>query len=313
MATESEHLFEGMAVCSWKVDGGRSLAFPIRNVVERGGNRLVKRKRPYRDGAKLDDTGSDDTEWSMDALFNNSIEESGLDLKTPLYPTVLDELIASFRVHKTGTLTLPTRGDVRVRVASFVRTEVESARDSAILSLTFAEDNEDFINAQSFQPRSVNASMGRVVEAATFSAQSDGVWNGKLSDLRELGANLEAIANFPGNTVSDVDSQVNIVVGTTNSVLNAFLREDTSNKALLADPKMHRTQRRLEETRDIASRARGNARNGRPSLTSFVVAGACTIFDIAAQTSQSAEDLIDVNPGLPYIIPAGTRINIFGA
>src|SRR5262245_15019791 len=105
--------FEDYEVCSWKV-GQRSgtLKFPVSSIQESGGNRIVERNRPYRNGAKLDDVGSNATKWTIEAVFENSIMEGekGLDQNVLLYPNVLNAVLDSFRIHGTGDLVIPTRG-----------------------------------------------------------------------------------------------------------------------------------------------------------------------------------------------------------
>jgi len=102
--------FEQYSVASWTVNN-RTLAFPAKVINDNGGNRIVQRERPFRDGAKLDDTGSRATVWAFEVLFENSIEESGLEINAmPLYPDVINAIIESFKTHETGDLVVPTVG-----------------------------------------------------------------------------------------------------------------------------------------------------------------------------------------------------------
>src|SRR5690242_2889711 len=98
--TQPAEIFERYPVAKWRVGSGAPIAFPIQEITETGGNRIVPHERPYRDGGKLDDTGCKPTTWRFRAIFNNSIAEQDL-ANAVLYPTVLRALIRSFRMHET--------------------------------------------------------------------------------------------------------------------------------------------------------------------------------------------------------------------
>lgn len=311
-------VFEQYEVCSWKVGSKQgTLRFPVVTITETGSNRIVERNRPYRDGAKLDDVGSAATKWQVEAIFENSMMdgEPDLDQSTPLYPDVINALIESFRTHSTGDLVLPTRGKIRARAESYSRTESNSERDYAKITLTFCEDNEDNVDAQKFKQRQVNASARSLTSTTEFDAQSEGAWSMSLFDLKEFGSELEAFANLPGDTRRDLDTQVGIVTSTVASVLRTSVKAFRENGYdALQDPESSRTQRKLEETQDLAGRSRAQARAGRPRLVPYRVDQGTDIFTIATQLGQDSMDLMDVNPTIdPSWIPAGTVIRVFEA
>lgn len=308
---EDPEIFPQFEIASWKVGSIPLVKFPVASINETGGNRLVERERPYRDGAKFDDTGSKAKRFTVKVLFNNTIQEPDLPSIPPLYPDAMKLMIASFDQHVTGDLTLPTRGKFRARAESYARDEAAEGRDEATVSFTFVQDNEDNVGAAAFQVKRVNASVKRLGETTEFSAQSEGVWDTSLADLREFCSELEGIANYPGNTVDDVDSQASIVISTCNRTQRGFSKANKRNESLLRDPELSRTQRKLDETRDMAGRARNDARAGRPPIDSIIVPNDTDLYTIAAQYGQSVIDLIDLNAGLdPTFIAAGTIVRI---
>ena len=302
-------VFEQYPVATWQVGHFEPLAFPVISIQETGANRIVERNRPYRDGAKLDDTGRKATKWSVDAIFENSIDEPGIDPTTDLYPTVMNDLIATFEVHGTGDLTLPTRGKVRARAESYSRSETEGERDYAKVTFTWIEDNEDNVDAQSLEAPDVNTSAQRLTEQTEFTAQSEGTWGLSLADLREFGSELEGIANYPGDMLSELDSKVGIVLSTANSVIRAF----TSPRGLelLRDPENSHTQRQLEAVKEMAAQALAVAGGGKPKLTAYRVNADTDLFAIASDIGQYAKDLMNINPGVdPLAVPKGAVIKI---
>ena len=149
-AVPRDPVFEQYPSASWSVGTQVALVFPVTEITEEGGNRIVLRERPYRDGAKVDDIGSKAKSWSLKAIFENTINEGLIQNGQPLYPGVLNELIRSFDQHETGDLIVPTVGKVRARAQSYVRTERNDERDYATVEFKFVQDNEDAIDATSF-------------------------------------------------------------------------------------------------------------------------------------------------------------------
>lgn len=304
-------VFEQYPVASWTVGRLPPLRFVVLSISEGGGNRIVQRERPYRDGAKLDDTGSKAKTWNITALFDNGITEEGLDESKLLYPTVLNEMISSFDIHETGDLVVPTRGRVRCRAETYQREETETDRDDARCVFTFVEDNEDNVGSQQFEQMTINASSIRLAERTTFSMTSEGVWSSSLAELNEFASELEGIASFPGDTVANVDSQCSIVIGAANRVIRAFSRENEENMDLLNDPELSMAQRKLEETKDMVSRATAEAFKGRPRIVPYFVQNDTDIFTIAASLNQNSMDLMDINPGVDaFYIQKGSVINV---
>lgn len=304
-------IFEQFPAASWKVGQKPQLFFPVESIQEEGGNRIVERERPYRDGAKLDDTGSKARRWSVEVLFDNSIDETTTaNGGALLYPEILNEFIRSFDEHEVGDLVLPTVGKIRARAQSYSRKEVQDAeRDAGRLTLKFIEDNEDSVGARSFEPPTVKASARILAEQATFSAQADGVWDGTMADLNEFGDNLEAIASFPTDTVQDIDAQAGIVVAATNRVLHAFTNERPTEKARkqLTDPDSSVTQRKLLTLKDTSAKAKQDLTV--EGITRIVVQDTCDLFAIAVSLGTTVEELIRMNPGIdPFNVNKGVTI-----
>ncbi len=314
-AKPSDPVFEQYPSCSWTV-GGKTIVFPALMITEEGGNRIVNRERPYRDGAKIDDVGSKPKSWTIETLFNNTIEEGSTQNGKALYPAVLNDLVRSFDQHDTGDLVVATVGKVRARAMSYSRVERQDERDSATLELKFIQDNEDKIDATSFTLPTVRGSLQQLTEAAVFSAQSDASFSSSLADLNEFADGLVAIANFPGNTLQDVDSQAGIVVGATNRVLDAFTSKSNNPRIkarnMLSDADASITQRRLTALADTSARARADLRGNQPPIIRVVLDVPMTIFDAAIQFGQDATKLMAINSSLDMLhIPAGAVVRIY--
>lgn len=297
--------------------GGRSFAFAVTKIDEIGANRLIERERPYRDGAKLDDTGSKATRWTLEAIFENSIEDEGLNTINGgklLYPDVLNQLIDLFKVHETGDLVVPTVGKRRARAESYRRTEAADQRDCALVSFVFTEDNEDSVNASSIQAPTANANARRLGETTTFSAQTMGSWSQALSQLNVFMYQLEGLVTSPIDSVQRIRQGARQVGMHAVRVTQTFSRPDRAGRNLMLDPSNGHLERKLAQQVEIAARAANEARRGRPKLVQLVFRETTSLFRISIVVNQAFEDLLSVNPDVdPFLIPAGTVVNVFAS
>lgn len=304
---------ENSPVGSWVVGTSDTLKFPIERISETGGNRIVERERPYRPGAKLDDTDAKATRWSVTIRCNNSTDEQDLDPNVPGYPDLADKLIETFKQHLTGDLSLPTRATVRARAATWQRDESIEAQDECMLVLTWVEDNEDRIGAQSIQRPTVRSSAQQNVQDAVFSAEGNGISGLSIEDLTQFASEIEGIVNFPENFASDVQAVIGRVDRAVDSILGSFQKVSTEGRDLLMDPEASTTLRLLHGVKDQIHQALGEKFSRLKQIVPIAYPRPMSIFAIANDLKQDAEDLIDINAQLEDVmaIPANQTVRVF--
>lgn len=309
-------IYENYPIAKWQVGSSSQIAFPVKSISESGGNRIIPRERPYRDGAKLDDTGRKERRWSFTVIFENTIEESNLTSingNTLLYPNILNKIIESFDNHNTGDLVVPTTGSVRARAESYTRDEDSELRDCAILKIEFVEDNEDSIRATSFNIPTANATSRKLAETTTFDTQSGGMWSDSLDGLEESAGNLEDFSNQFSDTADDINHTGDRVVSLSKRSKALFTKPWQDGRNLLNDPENSSAQRDLNAHEDIAARAKNDARKGKPRIIIVVSTENQTLMSIASYFSQDFSDLLAINAELPdpTYIPKGTYVNVY--
>lgn len=312
---EEEEVFARLVVASWEVKGKPKLALACTRISQTYANRIVRRKRPYREGARLDDTGGDPTQWELEGLYHNGHDEPGLP--ELLYPAHLDAVCDALVVHETGTLTTPTRGARRCRLMTFRRVEDAGLRDAAVLTCTFEEDNEDDAKASSFKAPSARAVARSLAQDTTDGLEEAGSLGDAVSELNEAAAELEGLANAPGEFVSDIDAQVNACTHAVDRVGSAFSDASSAGAAeiaaILTDPQNSRAGRALTKLGDVAGRERARV-GGVLGLRSVTYPSTVSIFDVARDVEQDATKLMGLNPSLAedfLRIAAGRSIRVF--
>lgn len=335
---------EQYGVGQWRpVSGGQAYAFPVVSVSEGGGNRIIRRERAYRQGCKLDDTGSKEIVWMIDAVFENSIQEPGTEAingDLVLYPEVLNELIDSFRLYhdEAGDLYVPTVGWVRARLQDYDRKEgPDEGQDTATLTMVFVSDNEDKIDAGAFTRPSVNANAIRLSQETTFDEQSEGIWNDDSQTLQEFAAGLESWANSPDDSEQELESRVRVVRGAAKRVRNAYSKPikrvtgsgstapgksaqmgaakagGRNSRDALVDPEGATVNIKLHRIEGMAARSKVESRRGRQPLVTVVFERPQSLATVAAVFGQTIDSLIAANPQLEDLlyIPPRTPIRVY--
>jgi hypothetical protein len=298
--------------------------FTVETISQSGGNRLVKRERPYRDGCKIDDTGSNAVSWRLECLFSNAQEEDGLEKNDrPQYPDLLDEMVGSCDVHETGDLMLPTGGPYRARFEGYERVESYGERDCGRVTFTFCADNEDQVGADSFRPPMVDASAKRLAEVTVFSAQSSAIWNEDLGgdgvpgqSLDEFLGQLEDLSNSPDTASSELADRAFKVRMQARRAQRILLDPFHPAHQTLSSPDSSRAERRLRSVEDMAGRAQAPRSPTRPTIVSIPVDRDRTLASIAVERRQNYEELLEINLGRvadPTFIEAGDVVRVFGS
>lgn len=288
---------------SFVPDDGEEVLFPVVSREKQSGNRIVRRKRPYRPGEKLDNTGEQADSFSVVALFTNDIDEPRLGVDTPLWPDRINLLDAALRTSETGTLHLPWERNIRVRAESWSRSADTSIRNAERMTIVFVRDNEDNLDPSEITEW-FGGNASRTVEEATFDADSFGSWDGDFSELTKFAAELEALANAPGELLADIDAKAGQVTRAVESI------ERTVG---LSDPENAPLQRKLLEIKDSASRSSAQARASRTRVTTRSYDHDTDIYTVAAELGQKVSELIQLNSQLedPTYIPAKTQIKVY--
>jgi len=307
---------ERFPVASFTV-GSEWVDFPIEDDSLSGGNRIVEHARPYRDGAKLDDTGSQPRRWTLNAIFNNTIREPGIPEDPALYPDVMNKVIEFFNRHETGDLSVPVDGKVRARAHSYQRSHSRDEVDTGRLVLTFIEDNEDNVDAASFSRPSVYGSAVRLAEITHFTAEQEGVWSGDLQDLLEFCAELEGLMRAPGEYTAAVALQVRSahramrsVLQTAQTVAQGNDESQQQTNAILATYGVPvNTILQLQRMLDVTAYATSEKNGQMPRPIPYVVRQPTTIYGIAADVRQPVAALLEINEQRiedPFAIEPGT-------
>lgn len=298
---------------SYQIEGEIELKFAVIDLGESGGNRLPKRERVFRNGRKLDFTGTRGDDFAVTAIFNNNVIEPDLGDYPQMWPDRLDRLVKAFKTGKTGTLHLPWRRNIRCKPDNWARKAIASDdRDGETLSVTFLEDNEDTVDEASTASVSVQASVLRKAEEAVFDLESAGGWDGSFEDFTQLAADLEGVLNAPGEFLSDVVHKARRVRRAAESIIQS-LSSRTPGRDHMLGPEGAKAERKLVEIIDLAGLAEGEASSHLPTIVTRTFPTDRDIYSIATELGQSARDLIAINGEIEDLayIPAGTPVHVF--
>lgn len=292
-------LWEGYEPASFKADGEETIRFMARSIVETGGVTIAARRRPYRDGAKLDALGALEDKWDFEALFlsDEDAQEPGVtdDGGLPMYPDRLQALIDAFKTGKTGVFNLPWKRGLRAKCGSWTRRDVaDEHRNGAVFAGQFIEDNEDSVDREAIVKPSARGALDRKVQEATFDAEASATWDSSLADWNGAVAELVGIMNTPGEYVGQLRTAVARLQGMVSMVRDAF-SSPFEGRDQFRDPESIQMRLRLLEIEDLIALAEEQARSSEIKTRTYFPPTDTDIWAIAALLKQPAPTLVELN------------------
>jgi len=312
--TQPLAVFEQYPIGSWRVGDSEKLEFPVVDIAESGGIRVVRHPIPHRAGAKLESTGEKERSWVVSTLFNNSLEEGVRD-NVPLYPQRLRQLLRTFRIQETGALVLPTVGEVRARLESYERKETTEQRDTATLVLTFVEDNEESLERVALNPPAVVSTLNKLAEQIEFSSQRQGLHTPETIGLRDFAAQVEGLLLAPGRAIADLGAVIRAHRRAIQRMVDAATTAANDSGGLFSEPRGSETIRQFRILMDREAAAEDERTSSRPRTKAFTVdVEQTSIIEIAARLNQDADELMDLNASRiddPFYLTRGEVIRVF--
>lgn len=319
MADEDVEQFAKWPPMTWTV-GGKTHQVPAVTLKRTVGNRLAAHKRPYRKGARHDNTGPDPVNWEVTLVSGTHAHEFYAQIPSDYYPNGIKALELSSDLEETGTLVTPY-GEKRCKlstVSTLWDRRGEAGANGQATVIVWVEDNEDDTDLAAFEPPQARvAGPGQVDAFLGFAAQV-GVGAGDFFDsMKEGMRELKALADYPGEALAQMVTRVSIITGAVKSTYEAYASAPAGTLntmgALLNDPLAGPALRKLEAIIDSASKApEDEARRNNEARTVKYYDRTVSIFDVAADLFQDAKRLMKINPTLdPFEIPRGTPIAVF--
>lgn len=310
------NVYPQLSIASWQVGDAARIRFPLLDLTDLKQNRVVAHERPYREGAKLDDTGAKVREFTMRAQFANAIREPGLENNpSPLFPEMLRLLQESFDNHETGRLEVPTLGVVYCKAVSCRRHDSPENPDGPMVDLVFHEDNEDGFDRAKLDPPTVKGSIPRLAQQTVFSAQASGAWDDNLASLTQTVNSLESALNAPGRATNEVAGQARRNRRAQKRLVKIQQQVATAHDRPFTQPAGSQTERQLLTLRDRQAEAAGERARSLPTTMAFTVdVNETNIFEIAARFNSDVVELLDLNDALipnPFLLRRGQVIRVF--
>lgn len=274
--------------------------------------RIIVRKRPYVDGAPLDDTGADPKQYEVSILFANGHDRQ--DIPQPTYPDYHAKFLDAVEVEGTATLYMPGRGEKRVRIKRVVTQQTSVMRNAEVVTMSCLEDKEDErASASSFTQPSAKSAGPVIARKLRIEAEGLGMGGDLLNSIDQLVASLEAAANSPFDSAAEIQARADRLTDACKRVekigTTARQRFDALAFSPLASPgavAMVKLLKQLQDTAAVQRSALFGTATTKPRRFDRTV----SIFEVATLLGQSPDELLRLNSKLPslFAIPPGTEI-----
>jgi hypothetical protein len=280
--------------------------------------RVIKRKRPYLDGAPLDDTGAEPDAFEFTVIFAQSDTTlSRLAGGEKVYPNYHARFLRETRAPGTGTFYFPGRGEKRVRLARRASTQIPEERNCERVTLSLIEDLEDGrAGADTFNLPSAKSGPTLLLRQFRSSAVQIGLGGDLLDQLEEAITLLDAAGRDPFNAGSLIPGRADRVLALCGRIrrmsTSAVQPFDVSTSGdiypPLLTPDAADTLGALALIEDSAAAQRASV-FGTATTRPRRFDRPLSIFDVAVLLGQPVDDLIRLNASLPlFRIPAGVEV-----
>lgn len=292
--------------------GGDTFNLLVMSAVQAYERRIITRRRPYLDGAPLDDTGSDPKTHDVVLLFANG--HGRQDIPQPTYPDYHQRFLAAVEVEGTATYYAPGRGERRVRIKRVSSEQAPGQRNSETVTLSMVEDLEDErATAGSFTLPSAKSAGPVLARQLLVEAEAQGMGGDLLAAIGAFVDSLEAAANSPFDSAAEMQQRADALTSACKRFerlgLTGRQRFDDFAYSPLLPPDAAATLVLLRQLQDTAA-AQRSALFGTATTKPRSFTRTLSIFEVASLLGQSADELIRLNPRLPslFAIPAGVTV-----
>jgi prophage DNA circulation protein len=293
---------------------GDEAYFVVMDVGERGGSRLAKRDRPYRDGTKIDKLGRKGRGWSVKTLYMNRWldGEPGIPSDVVLYPDELNKMLMAVEIQETGDLQLPTRPSIRAVLEDYEWQESADQPDAAVVTWHFWEDNEDNVDLAVLSAATARSTIQSHADQTVFSVERAGGYSQLVEDFEKACSDLSDAIAAPGEMLEDVDMKTSRLVRSTTNLGRQAERTAAFGVNRMTQPESWATGRNLCAAADTGCRA-ADEKTGSRVVTILTGDSPSAIFDVALKYAQDPQELMDMNPMIEDFlsIPPRTRLRVF--
>lgn len=311
MADDDLTIFAQYAPGSFEIEGSK-VSFGVKAVRKTYKGDVIKHRRLYQNGARLDHMGGDANGFVLLIEFYNDAADPDAPNAYPDDCNALEKLLES---QKTGWLNVPTHGPVRAKCESYDRVEEDTSVDSATINASFIVDSEDDQTAGSFTAPTASSVASRYAIDWQEESGDAGVDSDPFGEIEDFCDDLSELARAPENFIASFEARASQVVNAIARVERSYSQAAESGSgevvALLTQPGSSRAVmkgRRLADT--IAS--------GASTAVEFTVVRypvIVSIYDVARDVQQDASRLIAINADIPDLmqIEAKEPIRILAA
>lgn len=308
-------IYSTYASAFWQTKGGTKVFLPFSTYQCDWRKNLPRHKRLNKDGETIDNQGAFSRVWTLQLhYFNNSSDP----VAQGRYPDDIEALEAAFAPNAEGVLFTPIAGPVTVQFESLTRIEDASKeKDYALVSAVFIEDFIDDEKAERWKAASASSVAQPAAAEMTASVEDMGLDGDPLGEIQDFCADLEGLANAPGDYLAAVDGKITGTLAALKRVEDTFSQQAAGARSelytLFSDPWASKPLRQLRKLGEIVGSAHNEAFPSAVITRTF--RSRMSIVEVAVAVSQEAEKLMMLNTSLPdqMRIEPGTPVKIFAS
>lgn len=310
-------VLQDLQACSW-----RGISFPITMIQEQGMQDAPIHKKADRDGARVETTGLSPFQYSINAVFINSVARGKNEKWQNLFPETFLKVKDAWKDRSSGILIHPLFGEILCKPITWNVSVNADQRGGVFVDMTFMETTEDsaiqpkpsalaaakaaaldlddalglmFPPPQTFFPEGftsltdfVNSLTSVVDQASLIRQQAIARIDRVVHNLNKISEKIDVATNI---VTTDPVTQIQTDLGRIGNGIVKVQQSATKLRLAL-----------LEMKASILSQNKG--------ISTFTTNSKTTLFLLASKLGNSIKDLLDLNPYLASSIVIDRNVNI---
>lgn len=310
-------VLQDLQACSW-----RGISFPITSIQEMGSQDAPIHKKADRDGARVETTGLNPFQYSVNAIFINSVARGKNEKWQNLFPETFLRLKDAWKDRSSGILVHPMFGEILCKPISWNVSVNSDQRGGVFVDMVFMETTEE--NAIQTKPSPIAAAKAAALDLdnalGLMVPPPETFFPEGSTSLTDFVNSLTSVVDQATLVKQQAIAKIDQVVHNLNKIsekIDVATNIVTTNPVTQVQTDLGRIGNGIVKVQQSATKLtlslldiRATFLSQNKTISVFTTTAKTTLFFLAVKLENSIKDLLDLNPNLANSIIINRNVNV---
>lgn len=310
-------VLQDLQACSW-----RGISFPITNIQEMGSQDAPVHKKADRDGARVETTGLNPFQYSVNAIFINSVARGKNEKWQNLFPDTFLRLKDAWKDRSSGILIHPIFGEILCKPISWSVNINSDQRGGVFVDMVFMETTEE--NAIQAKPSPIASAKAAALDLdnalGLMVPPPETFFPEGSTSLTDFVNSLTSVVDQASLVKQQAIAKIDQVVHNLNKIsekIDVATNIVTTNPVTQVQTDLGRIGNGIVKVQQSATKLtlslldiRATFLSQNKTISVFTTTSKTTLFFLAVKLENSIKDLLDLNPSLANSLIIDRNVNV---